>query len=65
MRARNRNRSADPRAHDARTLAGVIVAGLLLGGVASVMLRSAGEWLAPGSAQAQASAAKAAGTVKA
>ena len=65
MRARNRNRSADPRAHDARSLAGVIVAGLLLGGVASVMLRSAGEWLAPGFAQAQASAVKVAGTVKA
>jgi hypothetical protein len=65
MRARNRNRSADPRAHDARALAGVMVAGLLLGGVASVMLRSAGEWLAPSSAEAQTSAAKAAGTVKA
>jgi hypothetical protein len=54
MRARNRNRS----------LAGVIVAGLLLGGVTSVMLRVGGEWLAPSSAEAETSAPKAAGTVK-
>jgi hypothetical protein len=65
MRARNRNRSADSRAHDALALAVVMVAGLLLGAAASLMLRTAGEWLAPGSAEAQASAAKTAGTVKA
>jgi hypothetical protein len=65
MPARNPSRSADPRAHDARSLAAVIVAGMLLGGVASVMLRSAAEWLAPGSAEAQASATKPGPTAKA
>jgi hypothetical protein len=59
MSARNPSRSTGPRLGDARALVGVIVAGLLLGGVASVMLRSVGEWLAPDSAEAQAAAAKA------
>lgn len=58
MRARNRNRPADARAHDARALAGVIVAGLLMGGVASVVLGTAGELQAAGPAETQAPTAK-------
>lgn len=46
MLRRNRNHP--------RALAGVIAAGLLLGGVASVMLRTAGEWISPEVADAQA-----------
>ena len=49
MRARNPDHWVAP-----RSLAGVIAAGLLLGGVASVILRSAGEVLAPVSAEASA-----------
>jgi hypothetical protein len=47
MLRRNRNHASATGAHDGRTLAGVIAAGLLLGGVASVMLRTAGEWIEP------------------
>jgi len=54
MFPRNRNRASDVRAREARTLAGVIAAGLLLGGTASVVLRTAGEWLQPEAADAQA-----------
>jgi hypothetical protein len=52
MRARNRNRVADARALDARTVVGVIVASLLLGGTASMLLQ------APRAAAAQTPAAK-------
>jgi hypothetical protein len=54
MFRRNRNRAADVRAREARTLAGVIAAGLLLGGTASTVLRTAGEWFQPEVAGAQA-----------
>ena len=50
----DRNRPSAASAVDARALVGVITAGLLLGGVASVMLRTAGEWMTPGVADAQA-----------
>jgi len=53
----NRNHPPATRAGEARVLAGVIAAGLLLGGVATALLYSAGEWIAPRSADAQASTA--------
>ena len=52
MRARNPNPLPAVRTHGARALAGLIAAGLLLGGAASVMLRTAGEWLEPKAAEA-------------
>jgi hypothetical protein len=51
----NRNHPPAARAGEVRVLAGVIAAGLLLGGVATALLYSAGEWIAPRSADAQAS----------
>jgi hypothetical protein len=57
MRASNRNRPDDPRAHDARTLAGVMAAALLLGGAASMVLGTA--------AEAQATAKKDSGALRA
>jgi hypothetical protein len=56
MLRRNRNHPPAARALDVRALAGVITGGLLLGGVASVMLRTAGEWITPGVADAQSQA---------
>ena len=53
----NRNHPPTARAGEARVLAGVIAAGLLLGGVATALLYSAGEWIAPRIADAQASTA--------
>ncbi len=47
MLRRNRNHPPAAVTRDGRTLAGVIAAGLLLGGVASVILRTAGEWIEP------------------
>ena len=57
MFRRNRNRASAVRAREGRALAGVIAAGLLLGGTASVVLRTAGEWVQPESADAQVSTA--------
>jgi hypothetical protein len=64
MRASSRKHSNDPRARDTRSLVGLIATGVLLGGVACVMLRTAGEWLDPATADAQASATKPAATAK-
>lgn len=47
MLRRNRNQPSAADARDGRALVGVIAAGLLLGGVASVVLRTAGEWIEP------------------
>lgn len=52
MRARNPE-AIRLRAGTARALAGLIVAGLTIGGAASVVLRAAGEWAEPDVAQAQ------------
>lgn len=57
MPRRNPDPANAARGVDVRALAGVIAAGLLLGGVASVMLRTAGEWIAPGRVDAQTSTA--------
>jgi hypothetical protein len=50
-------RNPDPvnaaRGVDVRAMVGVIAAGLLLGGVASMLLRTAGEWFVPDRANAQ------------
>ena len=53
----NRNRPPTARAGEARVMVGVIAAGLLIGGVATVVLYAAGEWIQPGIADAQASTA--------
>src|SRR5262245_58958381 len=47
MLRRNRNQPSAAEGRDGRALVGVIAAGLLLGGVATVVLRSAGEWINP------------------
>jgi hypothetical protein len=64
MLRRNRNHPSATRAREARELVGVVAAGLLLGGVASVVLRTAGEWIEPevadaGSTTAQVASPKA------
>ena len=53
MFRRNRNRASAVRPREGRALAGVIAAGLLLGGTVSVMLRVASEWIEPEAADAQ------------
>ncbi len=57
-------RAPEARAPEARAMVGVIAAGLLLGGVATVMLRTAGEWIEPDIADAEASATEAAAGAK-
>lgn len=52
MLRRNRNQPSAAEARDGRMFVGVIAAGLLLGGVASVVLRTAGEWIDPTDARA-------------
>jgi len=66
MLRRNRNHAPvrEDRAHEARAMVGVIAAGLLLGGVVSVILRSAGEWIEPEVADAQTAAPGASAGVK-
>jgi hypothetical protein len=54
MSRRNRSHASAARAREGRALAGVIAAGLLLGGTASTVLRTAGEWFQPEVAGAQA-----------
>lgn len=58
MFRRNRNHPSAARAREARELLGVVAAGLLLGGVASVVLRTAGEWIEPEVADAGSTASK-------
>jgi hypothetical protein len=60
MRASSRKHSADRRARGARSLARLIATGVLLGGVATVMLRTA-----PATAETQVSASKTVVTAKA
>lgn len=52
MRASLLNGSAAARAGNVRALTALVAAGLLLGAAAVLMLRTAGEWMDPGSAQA-------------
>jgi type IV secretory pathway VirB10-like protein len=57
MRSPRPDHPAANRAGTIRTLAGLLAAGLFLGGTASVMLRTAGEWLEPIPAEAASSTA--------
>lgn len=59
MLRRNRNQPTAAGSRDGRALVGVIAAGLLLGGVASVILRTAGEWIEPSVADAANTATRA------
>jgi hypothetical protein len=56
MRASLRDGSAAARAGNVRALTALVAAGLLLGAAAVLVLRTAGEWADPGSAQASAPA---------